>query len=371
MKALAVFPKQQETRCIDHEEPQTSGPDDVLIQMLEVGICGTDKEICSFEYGTPPDDSEFLVLGHEALGRVIEVGPEVSRLKLGDLVVPSVRRPCPHEHCRACRAGRQDFCFTGDFTERGIKQRHGFLAERVVEQQEFLNLVAAPLRDVAVLIEPLSIAEKALRQVWDVQERLPWASPDTLVESGKHRWQALVLGAGPVGLLGAMALARRGFETYVYSREPIGGPRSQIVQAIGGRFLSASETSVAELADIIESIDLVYEATGASRLCFEVLKYLGTNGVFVFTGVPGRKAPIEVETDLIMRNLVLKNQIVFGTVNADRQAFEDAGEDLQTFVEMWPEAVRSLISGYYPLEEHEELLRGHVVGIKNVIQLST
>lgn len=371
MKALAVFPKQQETRCIDHEEPQASGPDDILIQVLEVGICGTDKEICSFEYGTPPDDSEFLVLGHEALGRVIEVGPEVSRLKSGDLVVPSVRRPCPHEHCRACRAGRQDFCFTGDFTERGIKQRHGFLAERVVEQQEFLNLVAAPLRDVAVLIEPLTIAEKALRQVWDVQERLPWASPDTLVESGKHRWQALVLGAGPVGLLGAMALARRGFETYVYSREPSGGPRSQIVQAVGARFISASETSVAELADIIESIDLVYEATGASRLCFEVLKYLGTNGVFVFTGVPGRKAPIEVETDLIMRNLVLKNQVVFGTVNADRQAFEDAGEDLQTFVEMWPEAVRSLISGYYPLEEHEELLRGHVVGIKNVIQLSS
>ena len=124
-------------------------------------------------------------------------------------------------------------------------------------------------------------------------------------------------------------------------------------------------------SDIIESIDLVYEATGASRLCFDVLKYLGTNGVFVFTGVPGRKAPIEVETDLIMRNLVLKNQVVFGTVNADRQAFEDAGEDLQTFVEMWPEAVRSLISGHYPLEEHEELLHGHVVGIKNVIQLSS
>ena len=111
--------------------------------MLEVGICGTDKEICSFEYGAPPDDSEFLVLGHESLGRVIEVGPDVSRLKSGDLVIPSVRRPCPHEYCRACRAGRQDFCFTGDFTERGIKQQHGFLAERVVEQQGFLNTVSS------------------------------------------------------------------------------------------------------------------------------------------------------------------------------------------------------------------------------------
>lgn len=371
MKAVAVFPNEKKVCRIDHAEPKVSGPTDVLIEMLEVGVCGTDKEICTFEYGTPPDESEYLVLGHESLGRVIEVGPEVSQFKSGDLVVPSVRRPCPHDHCRACRAGRQDFCFTGDFTERGIKQRHGFLAERVVEQQEFLNAVPAPLRDVAVLIEPLTVAEKALRQVWDVQDRLPWASPDTLDKSTDYRWQALVLGAGPVGLLGAMALVRRGFETFVYSREPVGRPRSQIVHAIGGRFISASDSSVKELADMIESIDLVYEATGASRLCFEVLKYLGTNGVFVFTGVPGRKAPIEVETDLIMRNLVLKNQVVFGTVNADRQAFQNAADDLQTFAQEWPEAVRSLITGHYPLEEHEELLRGHAEGIKNVFQLAS
>lgn len=371
MKAVAVFPRQKQVRRIDHVEPLASGPRDVLIQMLEVGVCGTDKEICAFEYGTPPDDDEFLVLGHESLGRVVEIGPEVSGLSPGDLVVPSVRRPCSHEHCRACREGRQDFCFTGDFTERGIKQRHGFLAERVVEEEDFLNAVAAPLRDVAVLIEPLTVAEKALRQVWDVQDRLPWASADTIGDTDKYRWQALVLGAGPVGLLGAMALARRGFETYVYSREPVGGPRSQIVDAVGGRFISASETSVAELADMIESIDLVYEATGAARLCFEVLKYLGTNGVFVFTGVPGRKAPIEVETNLIMRNLVLKNQVVFGTVNADQRAFQDAADDLQVFAQEWPKAVRSLITGRYPLEEHEELLRGPAAGIKNVIQIAS
>jgi threonine dehydrogenase-like Zn-dependent dehydrogenase len=371
MKAIAVCPGERALREVEHEEPQLSAPSHVLLRMLEVGICGTDKEICSFQYGTPPPGEDYLILGHESLGEVLEVAGEVTQVKPGDLVVPSVRRPCQHEHCAACRAGRQDFCFTGDFTERGIKERHGYLAERVVEDQQFLNVVPDALREVAVLIEPLSIAEKALRQVWDVQERLPWAVPGDLNRADGYRWQALVLGAGPVGLLGALALALRGFETYVYSREPPGGPRSKIVESIGGRFVSASQTSVPQLAEIVESIDLVYEATGASRLCFEVLKYLGTNGVFVFTGVPGRKASIEVETDLIMRNLVLKNQIVFGTVNADAQAFQDAAADLQTMQTRWPDAVRALITGRYPLEECDELLKGDAAGIKNVIRVAT
>ncbi|MDH3719160.1 MAG: glucose 1-dehydrogenase [Planctomycetota bacterium] len=370
MKAVAVFPKRQLVRTVEHDEPELTAPTEVLLEMLEVGVCGTDKEICSFQYGTPPAESDYLVLGHESLARVAEVGGEVGQFQPGDLVVPSVRRPCHHDHCPACRVDRQDFCFTGDFTERGIKQRHGFLAERIVEDQRYLNLVPGELREVAVLIEPLTVAEKALRQIWDVQQRLPWATPESMDRPQGYRWQALVLGAGPVGLLGAMALAGRGFETYVYSREPVGGPRSKIVEALGGTFVSASETSIEQLAEMISSIDLVYEATGASGLCFEVLKYLGTNGVFVFTGVPGRKAPIEVETDLIMRNLVLKNQVVFGTVNAGQPAFEHAAEDLRMFMRRWPDAVAGLITAHYPLDGFEELLRGEAPGIKNVIQVA-
>jgi glucose 1-dehydrogenase len=122
MRAIAVTPTEKKVSIIDQPEPTISSPTDVKLRMIEAGVCGTDREICAFEYGTPPPGTADLVIGHESLGEVVEVGPKVSRVKIGDLVVPMVRRPCPHDYCPACRAGHQDFCFTGDFTERGIKE---------------------------------------------------------------------------------------------------------------------------------------------------------------------------------------------------------------------------------------------------------
>ena len=369
MRAVAVVPGKREVRLIQHESPKISAPTQVKLHMLEVGVCGTDKEICAFQYGTPPTGFEYLVIGHESLGEVIEVGPATTRVKPGDLVVPMVRRPCPHDHCLACHSDRQDFCFTGDFTERGIKEAHGFMTEFVVDDEKYMNPVPQELSDVAVLVEPLTIAEKALSQVWQVQQRLPWACPVTPGKERAHCHSAVVLGAGPVGLLGAMALVASGFETYVYSRESVPNPKASLVELIGATYVSSETDSVEALAGRVGNIDLVYEAAGASRLSFELMKVLGTNGIFVFTGVPGRKAPIEVDTDLIMRNLVLKNQVVFGTVNAGRDAFETAIGDLGVFMKRWPDAVRSLITGRFPIEGHQDLLVGRTGGIKNVIQL--
>ena len=370
MKAIAVTPGKRAVGIIDQPEPKVSSPTDVKLRMLEAGVCGTDKEICAFEYGTPPSGSEQLVIGHESLGEVIEVGPKVTRVKIGDLVVPMVRRPCPHDHCMACRTGRQDFCFTGDFKERGIKEMHGFMAQYVVDDEIYMNPVPKELRDIAVLVEPLTIAEKALIQVWDVQQRLPWgcsADPDK-VRDRCHR--AVVLGAGPVGLLGAMALVNNDFDTYVYAREPVPNPKADLLKLIGAKYLSAETHSLEALAQEVGNVDLVYEATGASRLAFDMIRHLGTNGIFVFTGVPGRKGPVEVDTDLMMRNLVLKNQVVFGTVNAGRDAFENSILDIGTFNKRWPAAVNSLITGRYPMEAYSDLLLGRSGGIKNVIRLN-
>jgi len=185
-----------------------------------------------------------------------------------------------------------------------------------------------------------------------------------------HCHRALVLGAGPVGLLGAMTLVAAGFTTYVYSRELRDSVKGNLVTSIGANYISAETHTVAQVAKEVDGIDLVYEAVGASSLAFEVIQFLDTNGVFVFTGVPGRKAPVEVDTDLLMRNLVLRNQIVFGTVNANRDAFEAAIRDLGTFVRRWPQAVESLITARVPVEEHRDLLLGKVGGIKNVIKLA-
>lgn len=370
MKAIAVTPRIKELAIISQAEPKISSPTDVKLRMLEAGVCGTDKEICAFEYGAPPSGSEQLVIGHESLGEVVDVGSKVTRVKLGDLVVPMVRRPCPHATCIACRADRQDFCFTGDFQERGIKERHGFMAQFVVDDEKYMNPVPKEMRDVAVLVEPLTIAEKGLTQVWQVQQRLPWSCPVTPGKAAAHCHRAVVLGAGPVGLLGAMALVNYEFDTYVYSRESAPNPKSKLLESIGAHYISSETIAPEMLPQHIGNIDLVYEATGASSLSFEMMKYLGTNGIFIFTGVPGRKGPIEVDTDLMMRNLVLKNQVVFGTVNAGRESFENSIRDLGIFARRWPDAVKSLITGHFPMDAYGDLLLGRSGGIKNVIQLN-
>jgi threonine dehydrogenase-like Zn-dependent dehydrogenase len=370
MRAIAVTPTARKVGLIDQPEPKISSPSDVKLRMIEAGVCGTDKEICAFEYGTPPPGMAQLVIGHESLGEVVEVGPKVTRVKIGDLVVPMVRRPCPHDYCPACRSGRQDFCFTGDFTERGIKERHGFMAQFVVDDEQYMNPVPDELRDVAILVEPLTIAEKALIQVWDVQRRLPWSCPVIPGKAQANCHRAVVLGAGPVGLLGALALVNSDFDTYVYAREPLPNPKADVLKIIGAKYISAETHSLEALAQEVGNVDLVYEATGASRLAFDMIKVLGINGVFIFTGVPGRKGPIEVDTDLMMRNLVLKNQVVFGTVNAGRDAFEASIRDVGIFSQRWPAAVKSLITGRFPMESYQDLLLGRSSGIKNVITLS-
>lgn len=367
MKAVAVFPAKREVQLVDCEVPQIAAPSQAKLRVLEVGICGTDKEICSFQYGTPPPKSDFLIIGHESLAEVVEVGTAVSQLKPGNLVVTSVRRPCPHAECLACRSDRQDFCYTGDFTEHGIQGLHGFMTEFVVDEAQYMVPVPQRLRDVAVLVEPLTIAEKTIRQVWQVQQRLPWGNPAAAGKKHSYHHRAVVLGAGPVGLLGAMVLSLNGFLTYVYSREPETSTKAAFARAIGATYISSQKHSPEQLGKLVGNIDLVYEATGASRFAFQVMTVLGTNGVFVFTGVPGRREPIQLQADRIMRNLVLKNQVVFGSVNADRHAFEDAIRDLGAFRERWPAAVRSLITGRYALGAYRDVLTGDPGGIKNVI----
>lgn len=369
MKAVSVFPGRREVRLTDEPEPELRSPTDVKLRMLEVGICGTDKEIAACQYGTPPHGHESLVIGHESLGEVVAFGKSVKDLKAGDLVVPMVRRPCRREDCLACRSERQDYCYSGEFVERGIQSMHGFMTEYVVDDARYMVKVPKSLRDVAVLVEPLTIAEKALAQVAVIQQRLPWACP---IERGSERHtchRALVIGAGPVGLLGAMALRHAGFEVTMYSKTPTPNDRAALVEAIGGRYVSSQQHTVEQLSELVGQVDLVYEAVGASQVAFDVLRALGTNGIFVFTGVPARKGPIQLDSDLLMRNIVLKNQVVLGSVNAGREDFESAVRDLGAFRKRWPEALGAMITGRFPLSAATSLLKGRE-GIKNVLAIN-
>lgn len=370
MRAISVFASSKEIRLTDEPEPRITTPSDVLLEVIEVGVCGTDREICAFDYGTPPDGSDHLVIGHESFMRVLAVGSSVTRVSAGDYVVPTVRRPCSHAHCTACREGRQDFCFTGDFVERGIKSAHGYMTERIVEDEQFLNRVPAELADFGVLVEPLTIAEKALIQLWDIQKRLPWGCPHEPGKRDAHCRRALVLGAGPVGLLGAMALRAAGFETIVYARDRAPNHKAAVCGAIDATYVSSQDVAPDAIATRFGAIDVVYEAAGASKLAFDTMAAMGPNSVFVFTGVPGRKAPITLDADRWMRDLVLKNQVVFGTVNAGRDAFEAAIRDVAHFRSAWPDAIDRLVTGRFAPEAHRDLLLGKSAGIKNVIRFA-
>jgi threonine dehydrogenase-like Zn-dependent dehydrogenase len=358
MKAVAMNPRRREIGVVEHAAPRIGAPNQARVRILDVGVCGTDREICAFDYGTPPEGSEYLVIGHESLGEVVEVGSAATGLRPGDLVVPTVRRPCAVPGCITCGAARQDFCTTGEFVERGIKQAHGFMAEEIVEDARFLNIVPRALRELAVLVEPLTIAEKGLAQLASVQQRIPAPS---------RPGRALVIGAGPVGLLAAMALRQIGYETHVFARARGPNARTAVVEQIGATYLAGDDGGLEGAAKRIGNIDLIFEATGQSSVSFEAMKHLGVNGMLILTGVPAARQPQSIDTDLLMRNLVLKNQVVLGTVNAGTVDFEAAIRDLGRFSERWPAAVRALITGRHPIERARELLANAPRGIKDVV----
>lgn len=358
MRAVAVFPERRQVGLIDHPEPRIFSPEEVKIRVLEVGVCGTDKEICAFEYGTSPKGSDYFVLGHESLGEVVETGPGVQGLSRGDLVVGIVRHPCASTACEACRAGHQDFCETSDYRERGIKSLHGFMTELVVDHHSNLHVLPAELRDVGVLVEPLTIAEKAFLELFAIEGRLPFR---------RSRRRAVVVGAGPVGLLGAMLLVERGYETWVYSRGRAPNRKTAITDEIGAGYVSTEEVPPERFAANIGQIDVVYEAAGAPQTSFDVLQQMGANGVFILTGVPRHGDPVSLDPGLLSLNLVMRNQAVFGTVNAGPEAFVAAIRDLGVFLRRWPKAVRALITGRHRLEDFMDPVTGKAGGIKNVI----
>jgi threonine dehydrogenase-like Zn-dependent dehydrogenase len=369
VRALALWPARGSSGVVNHPEPAIVSPTDVLVRILEVGICGTDAELCDFLIGAPPAGSDYLIPGHEAVGEVVEVGAAVSALAPGDLVVPSVRRPCSHPRCAACRSGSQDFCETGDFTERGIRAAHGFLAERIVEEERYLYRLPRSLREVGVLVEPLTIAEKGIRQYLAVQRRLPWLrdAADREILAGRH---ALVLGAGPVGILGAMLLRERGCEVWVYSREPDDDPRAALVESIGARYLEAAHLPVAALAEEIGGIDLVYEAAGSAALALATLSQLGRNAAFVTTGVPRGGSRVDLPADDLLTRIVVANQLLVGTVNASHADFVAAVRDLEEFAGRWGSAVGGIVTGRRALGEFCECAV-RKQGVKEVITITS
>jgi threonine dehydrogenase-like Zn-dependent dehydrogenase len=358
MRTMVVDVEKRDVRIAQRPEPRPPRGDEVLLRILEVGICGTDREIFAFEHGAPPPGSSELVLGHEALAEVIEVGPDAQWARGGDLVVPMVRRPCPNPRCAACRAGRPEYCVTGEFSERGIVHADGFLSEFVLDEERYLVAVPRALAEVAVLVEPLSVVAKAANELESIHARFGFDIP---------RPRALVLGAGPVGLLGAMTFRADDLDTYVFSRESEDAPRADMIRSFGATYISAGRTPLDRLSERIGTVDDIFEAVGVPEVAFGALPLLAANGAIVMSGIPAQRGPVPAELSRWMRDLVLKNQAVLGTVNASRSAFESAVHRLEQFMALFPDAVRSLITRSPFAEAPDILVNGR--GTKDVITL--
>jgi threonine dehydrogenase-like Zn-dependent dehydrogenase len=237
---------------------------------------------------------------------------------------------------------------------------HGFMTEYIIEEERYLWRVPRELRDVAVLIEPLTIAEKVFFEFQAIDTRLPWR---------KERRRAVVLGAGPVGLLGAMMFRAAEFDTWVYSRSRAPNAKAAIAEAIGARYVSSLEVPPREFARGVGSIDVVYEAMGAPQTALDVLQCLGPNGVFIFTGVPAADAALSLELHRLLLHMIVRNQVIVGTVNAGADAFDAAIRDLAVFHARWRDAVRSMITARFGIEDFRSAIEGS--GIKNVIEMCT
>jgi glucose 1-dehydrogenase len=284
-------------------DPVLRSPDSVLVRVDQVGICATDRGLAQFRFGYPPRGESFLVLGHEMLGRVEQVGSAVRNLEPGDLVTATVRRPC-EPACPTCARGRNDLCLTGGYRERGIFAEHGYFAEYAVDAARYFVRVPAELGGLGVLIEPLSVVEKAVERAFAIREETPA--------------NALVLGAGPVGLLTALALGARGVRVSVHSIEPAGHYRARLAEAAGARYIE-------RLSGSGERFDLVIEASGSAEAGFAGIALLGALGVCIVIGGSAGRG------DLSFFDMVLNNQAVAGIVNASPAAFAAAAADLVRF----------------------------------------
>ena len=319
MKAVAVLPGQPNSIHLrdvpmpsQHDIPDGRG---VLVRVLRVGVDGPDKEINAAEYGMAPPGDDYLILGHESFGIVEAVAEGVTELAPGDYVVASVRRPGSSIYDAI---GLQDMTTDDTYFERGINLRHGFLAEYYADSADFLVKLPKELRSVGVLMEPTSVAEKAIGQAFEIQRRLRVWQPK----------RALVLGTGTLGLLATMILRLRGLEVVAMGRTAQPYVNADLLEEIGATYLSTADVSIAQASEMHGPFDLILEGTGYSPLVFEAMAALGKNGVVVLVSVTGGDRHVEVPADRINQGFVLGNKVVVGSVNASRADFVSGVADL-------------------------------------------
>jgi threonine dehydrogenase-like Zn-dependent dehydrogenase len=333
MHALTVIPGQRgSASLLDIAEPGIDGGA-LLVRTLAIGICGTDVEILSGRYGSAPTGRERLTIGHESLGEVLEA-PRRSGFARGDLVVGIVRRPDPVP-CRYCAVNEWDMCCNGLYTERGIKQRNGYASERFRLEPTFAVKVDVSLGPLGVLVEPASVVAKA----WDHAERIGSRSAAWRAES------VLVTGAGPIGLLAALMGRHRGLEVHVFD-QVVDGPKPQLVRDLGAAYHGGELSSIGDLRP-----DIIIECTGATPVIADAVTRSAPSGIVCLAGVSSGGHTIELDVGDVNRRMVLENDVIFGSVNANRAHYEAGAAALARADRSW---LSRLITRRVPLHDWRE-----------------
>jgi threonine dehydrogenase-like Zn-dependent dehydrogenase len=346
VRALTVAPGRKDSLRLD-ERPEPAGDGHrALVEALALGVCGTDMEIIHGDYGWAPEGEDRLILGHESLGRVLEAPPG-SDLRAGDTVVGVVRRPDPVP-CPACAAGEWDMCRNGLYTERGIKERHGYGAERWLIEPDFAIKVDPSLGLLAVLLEPTSVVAKA----WDHIERIGARTRSWTPE------RVLITGGGPVGLLAAMIARQKGLETHVFDRNDT-GPKPGLIADLGA---TRHGGDFAALSNLVPSV--VIECTGADEVVLGVIGGLGSDAIVCLAGVSSGGRKVDFDAGGFNRQTVLGNDVVFGTVNANRAHYQAAADALASADRAW---LSRLITRRVPLERWREAFEKRDDDVKVVI----
>ena len=315
MKALTVEPRKPGTaRLEDVPEPEARDGS-VLVEAIAVGVCGTDVEIVEGKYGWAPRGKTRLVLGHESLGRVVDPGP-TGGLRKGDLVVGIVRRPDPVP-CPNCAVGEWDMCRNGQYTERGIKQIDGFMSERWRIEPEYAMKVDSSLGLLGVLLEPTTVVTKAWEQIVVVGQRAFW-EPRTV----------LITGAGPIGLLAALVGKQRGLDIHVLDRAD-SGPKPELVRSLGASYHTGSVAAIGFEPDVI------VECTGVGQVIADSIRSIGAGGIVCLTGVGAGGSTTGPGTADVAAGAVLRNNVVVGSVNANKRHWYKAGEALARADRAW------------------------------------
>ncbi len=360
MKAIAVIPgRPNSVHLAELPKPsleQIPGGRGVLVRILRVGVDGTDREINAAEYGAAPKGCDFLVLGHENFGRVEAVGENVTELSRGDYVVATVRRPGKSIYDAI---GTPDMTTDDTYFERGINLLHGYLTEYYVDHVDHIVLVPPRVAHVGVLLEPLTVVEKGIAQAYEIQRRMRVWRPK----------RAAVIGAGTIGLLATIALRLRGLEVTTFAKAQRPYINSDLVEAIGAKYLSSAQSSFLEAAAENGPFDLIFEASGYSPLVFEAMQGLAKNGVLVLSSVTGGDKKIEVPADRINLDFVLGNKVMVGTVNASREYFEMGVRDISHAEASYPGWLEKLLTHSVKGLENWSELFDKLTSVKGAIKV--